>query len=250
MSFDLSIITITYNDKKGLEYTLESCGELPTSVEYIVVDGNSNDGTKEYLNSLPEKISWTSEPDTGLYDAMNKGLSRATGEYVLFMNSGDGFYSKNSMATILELLQNNKPDVLYGETMYRNEKNKDIGIRSEITTRKLPAELHWKKLINGMLVCHQSYIVKRELACQYLTNNLSADIDWMIETLKKATKIQNANMLIANYLVGGVSTQQHRKSLTDRFKVFVKHYGLLKTLNAHVYMVFRHIKLKLFSYTV
>jgi glycosyltransferase involved in cell wall biosynthesis len=245
MSITLSIVTITYNDLNGLRYTLDSFGGLPASVEYLIVDGNSNDGTKEFLSTLPEAINWSSEPDKGLYDAMNKGLARANGDYIIFMNSGDGFYTKETLNNCIQLLNENKPDVLFGETMYRDENNHELGIRSEVTTRKLPKALHWKNLINGMLVCHQSYIVKRSLAGNYLTDNLSADIDWMIETLKKSTHILPANMIIANYLVGGVSTQQHQKSLKDRFKVFVKHFGLLKTLSVHVFMVFRHVKHKL-----
>jgi len=178
---------------------------------------------------------------------MNKGQALATGQYVIFMNSGDGFYSKDTLPKILAMLTSDAPDVLYGETMYRDKQNKELGIRSEITTRKLPAELNWEKLLNGMLVCHQSFIVKRELSGDYLIDNLSADIDWMITCLKKTTDCQNANRIIANYLIGGISNQRHFQSLKDRFAVFVKHYGLGKTIGVHVYMALRHLKHKFTS---
>ncbi len=243
----LSIITITYNDLDGLRYTLDSIREELDQVEHLIIDGNSTDGTKEYLETLSEHYTWVSEKDKGLYDAMNKGQELATGEYVLFMNSGDGFYTKETLPSILNMLSNDSPDALYGETMYRDEESNNLGIRSEVTTRKLPEELHWKKLINGMLVCHQSFIVKKELTSPYLLNNLSADIDWMISCLKQTTNCKNANMIIANYLIGGISNQKQFQSLKDRFAVFVNHFGVLKTASIHVYMVLRHLKHKFTS---
>jgi glycosyltransferase involved in cell wall biosynthesis len=242
MSKLLTIITITYNDLAGLKYTLNSVGNNLDKIEYLIIDGNSTDGTKELLNSLSDHYNWVSEKDDGLYDAMNKGQAMAMGEYLIFMNSGDGFYTQETLKKVLSILETDEPDVLYGETMYRDDKNNELGIRSKLTTRKLPENLHWKKLLNGMLVCHQSFIVKRKITVPYLQHNLSADIDWMITCLKKSNLIINANMIVANYLVGGISTQQHSKSLVDRFKVLVAHFGLLKTLGAHFYIALRHVK--------
>jgi len=243
----LSIITISYNDLSGLQFTLASSKSFDERVEWIIVDGGSTDGTQQFLSELSEDYLFSSEPDEGLYDAMNKGLKEATGEYVIFMNSGDGFHSEQTLKEILSSLEKDKPDVLYGETMYQDEARKNLGIRSEVTTRKLPKSLHWKMLINGMLVCHQSFVAKKELVPFYKLNNLSADYDWMISVLKNSKTIQNAKMIIANYLIGGVSSQRKFKSLKDRFAIMANNFGMIRTLFSHLMMIPRQLKQKITS---
>ena len=116
MSKLLSIISITYNDLKGLEYTLASITEENEDVEHIIVDGNSTDGTKDLLKGLSDTYKWVSESDKGLYDAMNKGVSLAKGDWICFMNAGDLFADFENI-DIANLLINIDSDVgvLYGD---------------------------------------------------------------------------------------------------------------------------------------
>lgn len=241
MEILLSIITVAYNNLDGIRYTIDSIDYDNLSIEHLVIDGNSNDGTRQFLESQDHNIRWISEPDKGIYDAMNKGLKMAKGKYVIFMNSDDGFYQKNVLPQIVNILRDKKPDVVFGETMFRDEQNNNVGVRTDITTRKLPEELDWKKCVDGMVVCHQSFIVKRVLAPQYIENNLAADFDWVLDCLKQSNICINAKMIIANYKLGGESQRRIMKSIKDRFLVFTKHFGLLRTIFIHINILLRAV---------
>lgn len=149
-----SIITVTYNAEKVLEDTIQSIvTQSYKNVEYIIVDGGSTDGTLAIVNKYREHIhTVVSEPDKGLYDAMNKGIKLATGDYLCFLNAGDGLHEDDTLLQIAHSLTRTiLPDVIYGET--------DI-VDSEghfLYKRRLsaPETLHWKSFKKGMLVCHQ-----------------------------------------------------------------------------------------------
>src|SRR5574339_979809 len=102
----ISIITVNYNDKAGLEKTLRSVtSQTLKDFEYVVIDGGSNDGSKELIESYADKIDyWVSEPDKGVYSAMNKGIKAATGEFVIFMNGGDLFYDTQVLENVQKML--------------------------------------------------------------------------------------------------------------------------------------------------
>jgi glycosyltransferase involved in cell wall biosynthesis len=236
----LTVVTICYNDIKGLRKTISSYPLEFTNIEYIVIDGGSTDGSTEYLKSLRiRNLSWISESDNGIYDAMNKGIKISNGEYIIFMNSGDRFYSLGDFSKIINALKDGSPDILFGDTMMVDYNYKHLGLRSVITTRSLPNSLNFSSMKQGMLVCHQSFIVIKEIAPNYIEDNLSADIDWQIKSLKKATNVQRYNGIIAEYLVGGTSQQRHLKSLLDRFTVMKNHFGLFQTIYSHCYFIYR-----------
>jgi glycosyltransferase involved in cell wall biosynthesis len=215
------------------------------NIEHLIIDGQSIDGTVEYLHQInSDHIKWLSEPDNGIYDAMNKGLEMANGEYVIFMNAGDTFSDNSVITRLVNLIKLKTPDIIYGETMYVDSDSKQIGIRSSITTRKLPISLNWKSMKKGMLVCHQSFLVKKSIAPPYILYNLSADIDWQIKCLKQSQNIIQFDGIIANYLIGGISKQRHIESLKDRFKVLHRHYGLLSAIYSHLYFIYRSVRLR------
>ena len=129
-------------------------------------------------------IRLVSEPDSGLYDAMNKGLKLATGDYVWFLNAGDQVYASDTVENMVDGLRG-MPDVIYGGTMIIDEQQHEIGDRR----LKPPEKLSWKSFRQGMVVCHQSLIVRREIAPDYnLEYRLSADIDWAIRASKEARR--------------------------------------------------------------
>jgi glycosyltransferase involved in cell wall biosynthesis len=235
----VSIITITYNAEKFLEKTILSVlAQTYPYIEYIIIDGKSKDGTLDIVKKYETHIAtWISEPDKGIYDAMNKGLERATGEYVWFMNAGDEIFSPDTLAHIMSLPT---ADVYYGETEFRDLVGKYLGLRSEVTPLRLPARLTWKSLQMGLMVCHQAILVRKNIAPQYdLAHHYSADTDWVIRALKQAQSITNVQATVAVYLQGGFSRRNLRKSLLDRFAIMRKHYGLLHTLGSHVRIVWR-----------
>ncbi len=238
----LSVITIVYNNVKDIERTVNSVLQQHYPyIEYIIIDGASTDGTLEVINSYRKKISKiVSEPDKGIYDAMNKGMQYATGDYVLFMNSGDEIYDSHTVERVFNTAADG--DIYYGETEMYNENWESMGQRRHAT----PDTFTWKSFKYGMSISHQAIYIKRSLTEPYdLHYKYSADIDWVLKIAKKATKIINCRCYVAKYMVGGVSKQKHLESLKERFHIFSKYYGLLPNLFNHFMMA-----LKLTSYYV
>ena len=244
-----SIISVVFNGESHIEGTIQSVvNQTYPHVEYLIIDGASKDKTVEIVKEYAEKhpIKWISERDKGLYDAMNKGLKMATGDFVLFLNAGDRLISRDTMEKIAARATP-KTDILYGETMLVNEKYRHIGTRSELTVQKLPEQLTWRSMKNGMVVCHQSFLPHRKLTPQYLEGNLAADIDWVIKCLQSAENITNTHIIISEYLMGGVSKKQHQQSLKDRYRVLEKHFGFLPNIFHHIYIVWRAFWFKLLN---
>jgi glycosyltransferase involved in cell wall biosynthesis len=242
MSKKLSIITITYQAEKYVKRTIKSILEQNglEHIEYIVIDGASKDRTMDIVQKYASQIDVIlSEKDHGIYDAMNKGIQKASGEYLLFMNAGDTFASQNTLEKIIQDLSED-PDVLYGETQYTNLDGLILGIRSEMTPQVLPQKASWKDFKYGMVICHQSFIAKKSIAPLFdLTYQLSADVDWEIKCLKNAKLIKCTSYPIANYLTGGASVNNLKKSWSERFDVLKNHFGLFPTLFNHLFIIFR-----------
>ncbi|MCE7069670.1 glycosyltransferase [Dyadobacter sp. CY327] len=235
----LTIVTITYNAGPFLERTLQSARHAlsnmaaPEAVEYLIIDGKSNDTTLQIADKHSFISKIVSESDRGLYDAMNKGLALASGKYVWFLNAGDEIYDANVLKNLISAFGSDA-DVYYSDAMLVRENGVEIGMRSEFTPHSLPRELKWQDFALGMKVCHQAFIAKKSIAPPYDINNLSADIDWEIECLKRAERIQFIENPLCRYLVGGLSVQNHRRSLIDRFYVLRKHFGLAASLYNHI----------------
>ena len=234
----ISIITVVFNSKTLIEGTIKSVLEQTfSSVEYIIIDGGSTDGTLAIIESYQSKLAFVlSEKDKGIYDAMNKGLMKATGKYVLFLNSGDLLFD----STVLEKVfsDNSNADVYYGNTKIIDLRGNILGDRR----LKPPAQLTWKSLRFGMCVSHQSFIAKRSLCEPYhLKYKLSADIDWVIRALKKAKTIVNVNATISKFLEEGASAQGRRLALKERYQIMVEHYGAVSTVFNHLYITFRFL---------
>ena len=237
-----SIITVTYNAAPVIRPTLDSVqAQTYTNYEYILVDGGSKDDTvaiaKESGIDFAHIIS---ERDKGIYDAMNKGIALATGDYLCFLNAGDAFYTPDTLQTVVNAIANEKelPDVVYGETAEVDDNRNFVRMRR----LQAPKELNWRSFKNGMLVCHQAFYARREIVPMYdLKYSLSADVDWCIKVMKDAKKMVNVNATVVNYLQNGISLQYHRKSLIERFNIMSKHYGLLPTIGQHLWFVIRAI---------
>lgn len=227
----LSIITIVYNNVRDIERTMLSVlNQSYQNIEYIVVDGASTDGTLEIIQRYQDRLSKVvSEKDAGIYDAMNKGLALASGDYVLFMNSGDELYAPNTVETVFATAPN--ADIYYGETEMYNQAWQSIGKRRH----SVPEKFTWKSFRFGMTISHQAIYIRRSLTEPYDRKyQLSADIDWILTAAKKAKTSVKVSGYVAKYLVGGMSKKRHRQSLKERFAIFTKHYGLLPNLFNHL----------------
>ena len=227
----LSVITIVYNNVKDIERTMLSVlNQSYPNIEYILIDGASTDGTKEVITKYQDKLAkFLSEPDKGIYDAMNKGLALASGDYVLFMNSGDEIYAYETVSDVFDTAAS--ADIYYGETEMFNEQWQSLGQRRHCA----PENFNWKSFKYGMSISHQAIYIKRSIAGPFdLQYKYSADIDWIIRAAKNASSIVNTHIYVAKYLVGGISKKKHLASLQERFKIFSKYYGLIPNIINHV----------------
>ena len=238
----ISVITVCYNDAENLRKTLASMASQTArrDIEHIVIDGGSKDETKILLEGNKEIDKWISEADKGLYDAMNKGIAMASGEYLWFMNAGDVFYSDNTVESLIEEL--NQSDIVYGAAVLVDDQGRDQGLYH----KTLPEKLTWKNFIKGMVVCHQALIVKRSMVEVYsLDFKIASDIDWAIRNCKKTNKIHNSNIILCKFQTGGLSKKRQRLALQERFKILKNHFGLIDTILAHISIVLQYFLVKL-----
>lgn len=237
-----SIITITFNAEPVIGPTLKSVlSQSYTNYEYLLIDGGSKDRTVQTAKeSGIEFAHIVSEPDNGLYDAMNKGIALATGDYLCFLNAGDAFHSPDTLQTIADAAAQEKelPHVLYGETAEVDDERNFVRMRR----LKAPDKLDWRSFKNGMLVCHQAFYARRDIAPMYdLKYRLSSDVDWCIRVMKNASKLVKVNATVVDYLQNGLSLKHHRASLAERFRIMSRHYGLLPTIGRHIWFVIRAV---------
>lgn len=247
---NFTIITCTYDASKYIGRTLESVrGQSYPHIEHFIIDGVSKDDTvkkaQTYAYDSRYPVIVKSEPDKGLYDAMNKGIQLAKGNYIIFLNAGDVFQEEDTLTCIAEQLKGKSmPGVIYGDTDIVDEKG------NFIRKRRLspPEKLSWESFKEGMLVCHQAFYARTDIARQVpydLSYKYSADVDWCIrimkETEKQGLELWNTHKTLCSYLEGGMTQKSHRASLIERFKIMSNHYGTLTTICQHLWFVVRAV---------
>lgn len=248
-----TIATVTYNAATVLERTIDSVAQQNYPyVEHLIVDGNSQDETLAMFHRYQERnsraevrheLAALSEPDEGLYDAMNKAIQMATGDYILFLNAGDRLHAADTLSRVAKAAAD-RPGVIYGHTDIVDEEGHFVRQR-----RLAPPErLGWKSFRQGMLVCHQAFFARLDLARRHPYNRayrFSADFDWCIRVMREAHKqklpLRNARLTVADYLEEGLTTRNHRASLLERFRIMGRHYGWLSTLAMHGWFVVRSV---------
>lgn len=234
-----SVITVCYNAEATIEDTIQSViSQTYHHVEYIIVDGASKDRTMDIVNRYREHIAIVvSERDKGLYDAMNKGIGLATGDYLCFLNAGDSFHEDDTLQQMVHSIHTPQlPDVLYGETELVDHEGHFLRMRR----LSAPEVLTWKSFRQGMLVCHQAFFPRRDLVMPYdLRYHFSADFDWCIKIMKKSKVLHNTHLTLIDYLAEGMTTRNHKASLKERFSIMTRHYGWTSTLAFHLWFVLR-----------
>ena len=268
-----TVITVTYNAAAVVERTLQSVlRQTVEDIEYIIVDGRSTDDTlaivQRYATLTDDLRSQgyhhavttiVSEPDSGIYDAMNKGIRLAHGRFLCFLNAGDTFHTPTTLADLLTAAENatesstndstaDLPVVIYGQTQLTDLAGHDLGPRR----LSAPERLTWRSFRRGMVVCHQSFIVRCEAAqadAYDLRYRYSADVDWCIRVMHHAQQqhpstpvekvLLNSRLIIADYLSEGTTTAHRWDSLKERFHIMRRHYGFPVTLLNHLWFIFR-----------
>lgn len=249
----ITYITVTYNAASVLKPTLDSVEcQTHRQIEHIIVDGASKDDTlalaQQYKADSEAKdnghaVMILSEPDKGIYDAMQKGINLATGRYICFLNAGDRLPNTETAAQVAAL-GDEKVGIIYGDTDIVDQQ----GLFLRHRRLSAPERLSWRSFRQGMLVCHQAFYALTDLARQTPYNldyRYSADVDWCIRVMKEAERrklqLKKVDGVVANYLDGGTTNQNHRASLKERFRVMRTHYGLSTTVFMHLWFVVRSI---------
>jgi glycosyltransferase involved in cell wall biosynthesis len=213
----VSIVTVCYNAEDFIEETILSVlDQTYFNIEYIIIDGKSTDNTLKIIDKYIKDISiLVSEKDNGVFDAMNKGIKISTGDWVIFMNAGDTFYSENTV-TLLNL--NNKEEIalVYGNT-----------ITSNITR----SPFSQKSLYFGMIyACHQSTVYNKRLlegTLFYDTKfHLFGEFDLASRIYNKKLKTEYLNLTISNYLGGGISSEISQRARIAKYYYVFKNFGL------------------------
>lgn len=201
----ITVVTVCYNAVDVIEKTILSViNQTYSNIEYIVIDGNSNDGTVDVIRKYADKISkWVSEPDNGIYDAMNKGTDLATGEWINFMNAGDFFVNNHVIENLLPVF-GEKHDVIYGDTIFVNDGNKK-GQKAYERENAMPS------------FCHQSSFISTLLMKRYHYDQsfiIAADTDFFDRIYKEGCDFFHVDLFISMVNMDGVSS--NRRTLVYR----------------------------------
>lgn len=201
----ISIITVCYNSASCIEKTILSViNQTYKNIEYLIIDGGSNDGTVEIIKKYNSHITyWVSEPDKGIYDAMNKGLNKSTGEWVCFMNSGDTFHNNQVLSNIFSLnVFNTQVGVIYGDTdLYKEEKFINKFRNTPFWETKIPYR-------TGKGICHQSMFTRTLLAKRLMFDlkyRISADFNMIYQIYKLKYEFKYIPLVICNFDTSGIS---------------------------------------------
>lgn len=221
MNLKVSIITINYNNKIGLEKTLQSItNQSSNDFEYIVIDGNSTDGSKDVLDKYADDIDIVvSESDSGIYNAMNKGIKKSSGEYLLFINSGDILYSKTVIESVLPDL--NTADIVSGNIEFVGEKT---------IVKHTPDEVGFELMVNDTL-WHPCTFIRKEAfsTIGFYDEELQICSDWkwfLLGFFKHNLSYQHIDVTIATFFVDGISSKSDNWSriLSERQSVLEKEF--------------------------
>lgn len=229
MADKISVITVVYNDVKGIRHTMESFfAQTWQDKEYIVIDGGSNDGTADVINEYSDRlVYWCSERDNGLYDAMNKGISKVTGDWIIILNSGDCFVCPTSLESAITAIQNKEDiDVIYGNSIEKG--NATISRKEASENVKLleysPIYRHGSSLVRTSVQKKFLYDVNKEKKFGYA-------LDWyMIYSIFKSNyKFRKVNVDIEMYQKDGISNH-HFKNLWYNYLITSQNKFCLRKL--------------------
>lgn len=203
----LSIITINYNNLEGLKRTYDSVvAQTCQDFEWIIIDGGSTDGSKEFIEEHQEHFAyWCSESDKGIYNAMNKGIRRATGEYINFMNSGDGFYDSKSLSNFWDCYDKTI-DVFYGDADFFDSKG------NLFLHMALPDKIDYNFYLHGRNISHQASFIKSSLLRRHPYDEsykLAADGDMFFWLLLRRFKFKHINKILIKSDVPGLSGDEN-----------------------------------------
>jgi glycosyltransferase involved in cell wall biosynthesis len=220
----ISVITINLNDKTGLQSTIDSVKTQNCSqAEHIIIDGGSTDGSVELIKNNSSLFSrWISEKDNGVYDAQNKGIKVASGEYLIFLNSGDTFYSSSVLNSFLVFSKERKAGIIYGNS---NVIKADAGFEELVSPNEITLNFWYRKTIN-----HQAVFFRKDVFERYgfydTSYKFSADLDILLKVFKKEPEtFLHFDHVVCNYHEVGLSAkpENYDALISEKEKILKKH---------------------------
>lgn len=231
-----SIVVVSYNAENSIENTLKSAlNQQFSDYEIVCIDGKSTDNTlniiKEYATSN-KNITYLSEKDSGIYDAMNKGIKKSNGEYIYFLNCGDEFYNKNVLSTVKFNIMNNKCDVIYGNSVTKIDNVEEI---------KRVKKINDFMFLQDKTICHQAIFAKKKVfetnGYFNLNYKLCSDFEWLLRCYKSKLKFKYIDFNICYYDLNGISSskesfntmlEEHTTIINDNYCSFINKVIMLK----------------------
>lgn len=222
----ISIITVSYNAVKTIEQTISSVvNQTYNNIEYIIIDGGSKDGTVDIIRKYEDKISyWVSEPDKGIYDAMNKGIEIATGDYVYFLGADDWLFSNKTITEVADCAdERQEVDFLCGKVMQIDQEL--------VLKRETDNSLTYDEILSGSMCHHQGTFTKSYLAKKFLFDShykITADFEFFIKCITQGASFSTIPVLVAYFKLGGMSSVRSRKikiALFDEIKSILMKYS-------------------------
>jgi glycosyltransferase involved in cell wall biosynthesis len=268
-----SIITVVYNDAVNLEKTIKSViSQTYRNFEYIVIDGGSKDNTLDIIKKYQQHISlWKSEPDKGIYDAMNKGILCAKGEFINFLNAGDTYYSPEVLEWVAdEHIKHSSAEIIYGQAVRLSSETSQLKFvkGGKITTANL---------FTSTPFCHQAIFYKtstfREIGPYDYSYKVTADYQWLIRYYNSRQHLDKIHFIASNvveYVEGGYSFKNIHKAAREKLKIaqndfskshrtvgilffscfYIKAYLIEWLHKLHILEGYRHVKYRMLKRTV
>jgi glycosyltransferase involved in cell wall biosynthesis len=212
----ISVITVCYNSARSLELSLQSVAEQDWSaVEHIVIDGASTDGTREILERFRSRLAYlVSEPDNGIYDAMNKGIAYATGDIVCFLNADDQYACANALSKVASQMGDHNLDALMGDVGFFHQRNSERMVRRYRSERFRPSRLAW-----GWMPAHPALFLRKEVFQRvglFKTDyRIAGDFEFIVRVFHgHALRYRHFPEVLVNMQTGGLSTSGLRAKIT------------------------------------
>lgn len=221
----VSVITVVRNGRDDLEETIQSViGQDYPNIEYLVIDGGSTDGTLDVIRGHENSIAcWVSEADRGVYDAMNKGLAKATGEYVTFLNAGDCYAAPTTLSVLFTGCAD--ADIVYGDILLL-----DSNLEKPLLVKAYPFTRDMLFRFDTGTVNHQAMFVRRAVAPPYnIAYRFKGDLEWyfrLLERLAGRGRIVHRPMPVVRYRMGGLSCTSLWGPLRESIRIMSEHGGI------------------------
>lgn len=222
----ISVITVCFNAAEELRRTFQSVTTQDSGdMEYIIIDGNSSDSSKNFIAANSEKITkWISEPDRGIYDAMNKGVGMASGDWIVFMNAGDTFATRDTVSRLNEAVADlpEDVDVVYGDVIRPGRNGEDVIKKAEDAHNS-----------HRMFFCHQSALTRRDALLRHpfdISHRYSADFKFFKQILHEGRAFRRVDFPVARFDLGGISNRRRSEGLADNMRVIRETDGTVRGL--------------------